>query len=36
MTESGLQRLHRLVHAAQAEVNRPWEPGETSRPIQFF
>lgn len=36
MTTKELQRLHELVHEAQAVVNRPWEEGETSRPIEFF
>lgn len=36
MTADELARLHELVHAAQAYVNRPWEQGETSRPIEFF
>jgi hypothetical protein len=36
MKQHELERLHHLVHAAQAVVDRPWEPGETSRPISFF
>lgn len=31
-----LARLHELVLVAQAIVDRPFEPGETSRPIEFF
>src|SRR4051794_8125597 len=31
-----LARLHELVHAAQAIVDRPFAPGETSRPLEFF
>jgi hypothetical protein len=36
MTTQQLRHLHELVHAAQAVADRPWEPGETSRPITFF
>lgn len=36
MTTEQLVRLHQLVHDSQAVVERPWEPGETSRPITFF
>jgi hypothetical protein len=36
MNSREIERLHHLVHAAQAIVRRPWEPGETSRPIEFF
>jgi hypothetical protein len=36
MNAEQLRRLHELVHAAQAVVQRPFEEGETSRPIEFF
>src|SRR5689334_16906431 len=36
MTAEELDRLHRLVHDAQAVVDRPWARGEESRPIEFF
>jgi hypothetical protein len=36
MTGQELKRLHELVHGAQAVVDRPWEEGETRRPIEFF
>lgn len=36
MTAAQLRRLHELVHAAQAVTKRPFEEGETSRPIEFF
>ena len=35
-TDDQLARLHALVNAAQAVVERPFEPGETSRPIELF
>lgn len=31
-----LSRLHELVHLAKDQVDLPWRPGETSRPITFF
>lgn len=31
-----LARLHELVRAAQAIVDRPFEPGESARPIEFI
>lgn len=36
MTARQLRRLHELVHQAQAIATRPFEEGETSRPIEFF
>jgi hypothetical protein len=36
MTAAELTRLHELLRAAQAVVDRPFEHGETSRPIEFF
>src|SRR3977135_4288112 len=36
MNAEQLRRLHELVHAAEAVVQRPFEEGETSRPIEFF
>jgi hypothetical protein len=35
MTNRELQRLHEVVAEAQAEKDRPWEPGEESRPVTF-
>jgi len=31
-----IARLHELVHEAQRYVERPWEPGETARPLTFY
>jgi hypothetical protein len=36
MTIEELRCLHQRVHEANAHVQRPFEPGETSRPIEFF
>jgi hypothetical protein len=36
MTSKEMARLYELVLAAQAAVTRPWEPGETSRPVTFL
>jgi hypothetical protein len=36
MTARQLRRLHELVHQAQAIATRPFDEGETSRPIEFF
>jgi hypothetical protein len=36
MNAEQLRRLHELVQAAQAGVQRPFEEGETSRTIEFF
>jgi len=36
VTTAELRRLHGLVRAAQEVVERPFEEGETSRPIEFF
>lgn len=36
MTHDDMAELHRRVHAAQEVVDRPWIPGETSRPYEFF
>src|ERR1700743_2441863 len=31
-----MARLRELVHEAQSCIERPWEPGETSRPLTFY
>jgi hypothetical protein len=36
ITGQQMTRLHELVHEAQDYVNRPFEPGETSRPITVY
>jgi len=36
MTAAQRRQLHKLVHEAQLMVERPFEEGETSRPIEFF
>lgn len=36
MSDAELARLRDLLVAAQAQVDRPFEPGESSRPITFF